>query len=262
MVDTLSDLAVVTGAASGIGRAVSLALAADGRAVALVDIDTAAINGICDEARDRGAPVAVPIVADVAVEEELVPALEQTFAEHGSPSAAFANAGIEINRPAHELDSGTWNRVLDVNLTGVFLTVRSVLAAMVAAGTAGSIVCTASPAAFAGFAGGGNAAYGASKGGVVAFVKSVAVDYARFGIRVNAIVPGAIDTPLLRLAGGDGQAELLGERAAAAIPLGRLGRADEVADVVMWLLSAQASYVTGATITCDGGLTARSANDF
>jgi 3-oxoacyl-[acyl-carrier protein] reductase len=127
-------------------------------------------------------------------------------------------------------------------------------------------VCTSSPSAFTGFAGGGNGAYGASKGGVSALVRSLAIDYAPQGIRVNAVVPGATDTPLLlvgtpseeRAAARD---DLLRE-AGRQIPLGRLGRPDEIAAAVVWLLSDDASYVTGSHLVCDGGLMARSANTF
>jgi NAD(P)-dependent dehydrogenase (short-subunit alcohol dehydrogenase family) len=237
-----------------------LALAAEGRTVAMVDVDGDGLSAVGDEARQHATGDVVPVVADVASATGLAAALDGVVASHGPPVATFANAGIERNAPTHHLDLASWESVLRVNLTGVFVTVRHALAALVAARRAGAIVCTASPSAFVGFAGGGNASYAASKGGIVAFVKSAATDYGRFGIRVNAVVPGAVDTPLV-LASDDRRASIEA-RAAGQIPLGRLGRPDEIADVVTWLLSERASYVTGAAIVCDGGLTARGVNDF
>jgi NAD(P)-dependent dehydrogenase (short-subunit alcohol dehydrogenase family) len=128
---------------------------------------------------------------------------------------------------------------------------------MLAAGRGGSVVCTSSPAAFVGFAGGGNAAYAASKGGISALVRSLALDYAPHGIRVNAVVPGATDTQLL---GGD--REQLIDRARREVPLGRLAAPAEVAEAVLWLWSDAASYVTGSHLVVDGGLMAKSANTF
>jgi NAD(P)-dependent dehydrogenase (short-subunit alcohol dehydrogenase family) len=130
---------------------------------------------------------------------------------------------------------------------------------MLAAGATGSVVCTSSPSAFVGFAGGGNAAYAASKGGISALVRSLALDYAAHGIRVNAVVPGATDTPLLTA--GAPREQIL-ERARKEIPLGRLGEPAEVAEAVVWLWSDAAGYVTGSHLVVDGGLMAKSANTF
>jgi NAD(P)-dependent dehydrogenase (short-subunit alcohol dehydrogenase family) len=233
-----------------------MALAAEGRPLALLDIDRERLVAVGDEVLAHGADGVHTAVADVTSEDDVARAVADAVARHGPPVATFANAGIEVNRATHEMDRATWEHVIAVNLTGVFLTVKHALAALRVAGTRGAIVCTSSPSAFFGFAGGGNAAYGASKGGIASFVKSVAIDYAPYGIRVNAVIPGAIDTPLIAATPS------IGEPAAEQIPLGRLGRADEVADVVTWLLSERASYVTGTAVVCDGGLTARSVNEF
>lgn len=258
--------ALVTGAGSGIGRAVSFALAADGHKLGLVDIDGDRAEAVATESIGRGANGVVPIAADVSSEDDVRRCVAKITDHLGPPTATFANAGIEVNGPAHEFPLATWQQILGVNLTGVFLTAKHVLRTLIDAGVGGSIVCTGSPSAFVGFAGGGNAAYSASKGGIIALVKSLAVDYARHGVRVNAVVPGSIDTPHLSIGIPDSERaahlEGLARNAGTQIPLGRLGRPEEVAEAVTWLLSTRASYVTGSTVVCDGGLTARSANDF
>ncbi len=257
---------LVTGAGSGIGRAVALACAGRGARVGALDIDTDAAGDVAAEARHAGAADALAVTCDVGDEAAVAEAFARCEKVLGTPDGLHANAGIEVNHPAHLMRYEEWERVLRVNLTGVFLTCTAAVRMMLAAGRGGSIVCTSSPSAFTAFAGGGNGAYGASKGGVSAFVRSLAIDYAPRGIRVNAVVPGATDTPLL-LAGipsEDRQAardDLLHE-AGRQIPLGRLGRPDEIAAAVVWLLSAEASYVTGTHLVCDGGLMARSANTF
>ena len=257
---------VVTGAGSGIGRAVVLACARRGASVAALDIDAERAVSVADEASAAGSPRAVGIGCDVSVEESVRGGYDQAVEALSGLDGVCANAGVEINAPLHEFELEQWRRVLDVNLVGMFLTCREAVRRLVETGATGSIVCTSSPSAFVGFAGGGNSAYAASKGGVSAFVRSAALDYARHGIRVNAVVPGATDTPML-VSERDGAARddaLRHIRSAAQeqIPLGRLGRPDEIAAAVMWLLSPEASYVTGAHLVCDGGLLAKSANDF
>lgn len=255
-----AETVAVTGAGSGIGRAVLLAAAARGARVAALDVDGAAAAAVVDEALAGGASGAVAVTCDVSSEASVASAFATVASAVGVPCAVFANAGIEVNAPLHAFPAGEWERVVAVNLVGVFLTCREALRRLVEAGRGGSVVCTSSPAAFVGHAGGGNSAYAASKGGVSAFVRSAALDYAPHGIRVNAVVPGATDTAMLTTGGAD----LDGIRAAAAtqVPLGRLGRPDEVAAAVLWLLSGESSYVTGSHLVCDGGLMAKSANDF
>ncbi|SEF10920.1 SDR family NAD(P)-dependent oxidoreductase [Jiangella alba] len=251
-----AETVAVTGAGSGIGRAVLLAAAARGARVAALDVDLSAASAAADEALTAGASGAVAVECDVSSEASVAAAFDVI----GAPGAVFANAGIEVNAPLHEFPADAWERVVAVNLVGVFLTCREALRRLVEAGRGGSVVCTSSPAAFVGHAGGGNSAYAASKGGVSAFVRSAALDYAPHGIRVNAVVPGATDTAMLRVGGAD--LGRIREAAAAQIPLGRLGRPDEVAAAVLWLLSGESSYVTGSHLVCDGGLMAKSANDF
>lgn len=256
--------ALVTGAGSGIGAAVTVAAAREGTLVAAVDVDGAPVREL---ARRHGAEVngrILPLEADVRDEAQLRAAIACCTEQLGVTTAVLANAGIETNAPAHELALDQWDGIVGVNLTGVFLTVRNAIRGMLAAGVGGSIVCTSSPAAFVGWSGGGNAAYAASKGGVSAMVRSLALDYAPQGIRVNAVVPGITRTPLVT-AGvtADRHEEVLARVTADAreqVPLGRMAEPQEIAAAVMWLWSDAASYVTGSHLVVDGGLMAKSAN--
>ena len=252
----LASSVVVTGAGSGIGRAVVLACARRGANVAALDVDADLADAVAAEALRAGAGLAIGLGCDVTGEVSVRQAYDDVEARLGGFDAVCANAGIEVNAPLHTFQLEPWKRVIEVNLVGVFLTCREALGRLVTRAAGGSIVCTSSPAAFVGFSGGGNSAYAASKGGVSAFVRSAAVDYARYGIRVNAVVPGATDTPML-LASDETHLA-----AKAQIPLGRLGQPEEIAAAIVWLLSSEASYVTGAHLVCDGGLMAKSANDF
>lgn len=263
----LADSVVVTGAGSGIGRAVALACARQGAMVAALDIDAGRAHAVAAEAGQAGASRAVGITCDVSDEESVRHAFDGVEEALGGFDAVCANAGVETNAPLHTFARDAWKHVLDVNLFGMFLTCREALDRWMAAAATGSIVCTSSPSAFLGFAGGGNSAYAASKGGVSAFVRSAAVDYAPYGIRVNAVVPGATDTPMLLTSVRDeadraAEIERIRSAAKSQVPLGRLGRPEEIAAAIVWLMSSEASYVTGAHLVCDGGLTARSANDF
>lgn len=263
----LSDrVVVVTGGASGIGRATALRCGAEGARVAILDLDESAARRVGDEATTRGAPDTLGIACDVADESAVASAFAEVGRRLGPPDGVFANAGVEVDTPAHETSYETWRQVLAVNLDGVFLTCKHALRAMLAAEVPGAIVCTSSPNAFVGYSGGGNACYTASKGGISALVRSLAVDYAPAGIRVNAVVPGATDTPLMWAAADEAhRAEArrdIEARAREAVPAARLGTPDEVARAVAWLLSDEASYVTGSHLFCDGGLTVKSAHTF
>jgi NAD(P)-dependent dehydrogenase (short-subunit alcohol dehydrogenase family) len=257
---------LVTGAGSGIGAAVARAAARRGARVAALDVDARRLEQITADAKQVGATDVLALEADVRCEQAVEKALTRCRERLGVPTAVLANAGIEINAAAHELMLSDWNKTLEVNLTGAFLTARHAIREMLRAGSGGSVVCTSSPSAFVGFAGGHNAAYAASKGGISAMVRSLALDYASAGIRVNGVVPGAIDTPLLAAATpANNQIELrdrIAERAREQVPLGRLGTPDEAANAVLWLWSDAASYVTGSHLVVDGGLLAKSPNDF
>lgn len=257
---------LITGAGGGIGRATAQLYAQTGARLALLDQDVEAVQEAAAEATLRGAAEVLPLQCDVSDEDQVARAVERCAQELGVPTRVLANAGIERNAPAHQMELQDWTRVLEVNLTGVFLTCKHTLAAMLAAKRGGSIVCTSSPSAFVGFAGGGNGAYGASKGGISAFVRSLALDYAGYGIRVNAVVPGGTDTDLLYIGVSPEEREAartqLQQGAREQVPLGRLADPIEIGYAVRWLLSDEASYVTGAHLVCDGGLLAKSPNTF
>jgi NAD(P)-dependent dehydrogenase (short-subunit alcohol dehydrogenase family) len=239
--------ALVTGAARGIGRAVAQRLVVDGARVAIVDVD-----GAQAAATELGG---LALTADVADERALSAAFARAVAEFGGLDIVVANAAIQLHGDddrADRLDLPVWRRTVDVNLTGAFLTVKHGARALLAAG-GGAIVCVGSPAGHYGIAPGLDA-YSASKAGVFGLVRVAAIDYAADGIRVNGVFPGITETPMNRWWMDDPEAAA---RTAAAIPLGRPARAEEIAAVVAFLASDEAAYATGAVWTVDGGLTAR-----
>ncbi len=247
---------VVTGGGAGIGRAVALQCAARGDSVAILDIDEKAARDAAAAAWAAGAPKSLGVCCDVSSEESVAAAFE-AVAELGPLDGAFANAGMDAGGLLHELPFEIWKRVIDTNLTGVYLTCKYALRQMLKDGISGSIVCTSSPAATVAFAAGGAGAYSASKGGISALVRTMAVDYARYGIRVNAVVPGATETRLMWANVAAADMVEMRRRVCEEVPLGRLASPDEPARAVVWLLSDEASYVTGAHLVCDGGILAK-----
>jgi NAD(P)-dependent dehydrogenase (short-subunit alcohol dehydrogenase family) len=236
---------LVTGASSGIGRAVAeLALARGDRVYGLdlgiPNLDHDRFTGIACDVRDADAVAAV---------------FERIAADGVRVDGVVCSAGIELNGPVRDFADEEWDRVIDTNLTGTFLLCRAAVRAFRAGGRGGAIVCVSSP--FARVAPRfGAAAYGASKAGVEALVRSLAVEEAAAGIRVNAIAPGATETPLMWANIPD--AEVPGLRAVLGgeIPLGRLAQPVEPARVALWLLGDDAAYITGSTLICDGGVLA------
>lgn len=248
---------IVTGAASGIGRAAALLLADHGARVGALDLDGEGAEAVAAQALRRGAPAAVGIKCDVSVEADVESAVGTAEAELGGLYGLFANAGIDAGGLLHELPTDVWERVIRVNLTGMYLTCKYVLRSILAAGHGGSIVCTSSPTANVALAAGGAAAYSASKAGIAALVRCLAIDYAQYGIRVNSIAPGATETKLMWANVPDAEIDQMRRTIDSEVPLGRLAAPEEPARAAVWLLSGDSSYVTGSYLVCDGGILAK-----
>jgi len=245
-------VAVITGAGSGIGRVAALLFASEGAEVVVADIVAAdAASAVAEIGAAGGTATAVTVdVSDEALVGAMVDTAVRTY---GGLHVLFNNAGIFPDDDGGVLDTppDTWQKVMDVNLKGVWLGCRAAVPAMLASG-GGSIVNVASFVALIGAAT-AQIAYTASKGGVLAMTRELAVEYARRGIRANSLCPGPIETPLL--------AELLADperrqRRLVHIPVGRFGRPEEIAKAALFLASDDASFVTGSALVVDGGITA------
>lgn len=239
---------VITGAASGIGLACCQRLASEGAAIIGIDLQTNP-----DWETRVAAHAARFHTLDVRDFQAQQKAIEITLAEFGAVDALITAAGIADAGPVHMIDEDAWQRVIDINLKGTFLSIKAVLPAMIAA-RSGSIITIASIEGLVGTEGG--SAYNASKGGVVMLTKNVAIDYGRIGIRCNAICPGFIDTPMSQAVFGFEFMQDFKKGVEREAKLGRLGKAEEIAATAAFLASADASFVTGQAIAVDGGYTA------
>ena len=243
-------VAIVTGANVGIGAAVAKVLAEEGAAVVITGRRKDLLDQVvADIHRKKGRALAV--AGSVTDETHVRSVVDQCVRTFGTLNVLVNNAGIgAFGKLLHEIDDATWHELLDVNLTGVFRMTRAAVFAMLKKG-GGSIINMSSVGGVIGFS--GSAAYGTSKGGLELFTKCVAMDYAQNGIRCNSVCPGLIDTPMAAplLNNPDMKAEVL-----SAYPIGRVGTPEEVAKMVLYLASDDASWVTGSSFMIDGGLTA------
>lgn len=256
-------VAIVTGAGSsgpgwGNGKAAAVTFAREGAKVFAVDINPEAMNETRDIIRGEGG-VCVTFRADVANSGEVEALVNTCIAEFGRIDVLHNNVGINRKGGAATLTEENWDLVIDTNLKGMFLTCRAALPIMERQGK-GAIVNVSSITAIR-YARRPYIAYATSKGGILAFTKTLAVEYAAKGIRANAILPGHIDTPMVHVNNPShpGGAEGFVEERNAWVPMGRMGTAWDVANAALFLASDEAAYITGAELIVDGGLTAATA---
>ena len=249
--------ALVTGASSGIGSAVAKTLAAHGASVVVNYIgDAAGADAVVQEIADAGG-VALALQADVSQEDQVQAMFRQAVAQFGTLHIVVANAGIQVDAPFVDMSLAQWQKVLDVNLTGQFLCLREGAREFLRRGpqpevsrALGKLLCMSSVHEVIPWAGHVN--YATSKGGIMELMKTAAQELAPHKIRVNAIGPGAIKTPINHSAWATPEAEA---KLLTLIPYGRVGEPADIGQLAAWLVSDEADYITGQTIFMDGGMT-------
>jgi NAD(P)-dependent dehydrogenase (short-subunit alcohol dehydrogenase family) len=243
-------VAFVTGGASGIGRATASAFARAGASVAVADISDQGSRETVRMIEQQGGK-AIAVGCDVTKSEDVKAALDKVIATFGRLDFAFNNAGIEPKKPTPtaDYDEEEWNRIIDIDLRGVFLCMKHEIPLILRQG-GGAIVNTSSGAGVIGIK--GSPAYTAAKHGVIGLTRAAALDYATKNLRINAVCPGYIETPMMeRFTGGtaEGRAKVVSEE-----PIGRMGRPEEIANAVLWLCS-DATFTVGHALVVDGGQT-------
>lgn len=248
-------VALITGAASGIGKATAQLFGREGARVVCADIDGQGAEAVARQIGAEGEAEAIQV--DVSLDADVRRMVERAVARFGRLDILVNNAGVELGLPATIVQEADWDRLLAINLKGVFLGCKYAIPQMLRAG-GGAIVNTASGAGLRGVP--MLSTYGASKGGVVLLTQSLAMEWARQGIRVNCVCPGVVLTPMVErmldrimaVAGGLDREDVL-QRLAESHPMGRLGQAEEVARAILFLASDEASFITGAALPVDGG---------
>jgi NAD(P)-dependent dehydrogenase (short-subunit alcohol dehydrogenase family) len=240
-------VALVTGAGHGIGRAIVERLAADGVKVIAVDLDPAAVGEVAKTLTAQGSEIEA-VTADIASQDDVRRAVARAVERFGGLDILCANAGIADAQPLVEIDERSWRRIIDVNLTGTFFCVQEAAKVMIPQGH-GAMVVTASTNAF--YVESYLSHYNASKGGVVALVRSAALELGQYGIRVNAVEPSMVRTRASFIA----EDPVGGPEYLKRVPLGRFAEPAEIASAVAFLASDEASYITGEVVILDGGLT-------
>ncbi len=246
-------VAIVTGAASGIGAASARLFAAEGARLALVDLDERGLGKVASDIEGSGG-TAIRIVGDVSQGESARQGVAQVMERWGRVDVLMTAAGVSLGGTVDHIDEASWDRTFAINVKGTYLWVHHAIQPMITA-KSGAIVTVGSQLAQSSL--GKNAAYVASKGAIASFTKTIAVDHAAQGIRVNALMPGVIDTPmparsLQRQADPEAARQFWTQRH----PMGRIGQPEEVARAALFLASDDSSFVTGTLLFVDGGWTA------
>ncbi len=249
MFNLQNKVALVTGARRGMGRTHALALAGQGAKVVITDIDLAECELVADEVRSAGGDV-ICFKMDISSKTDVESVFDQVIAKYGRLDILVNNAGIYQSKPFLEMTEEDWDRTIDINLKGYFHCAQRAAKEMAKNnwGRIINITSIASGGVGVGIAGGAH--YTASKGGIIGLTETLAVELAPLGINVNAIGPGAIDTPMVQAASLPKEVM---DAMLAGVPLKRMGRPEEVSAAVVFLASDEASYVTGATLYVDGG---------
>lgn len=255
MTEMAGKTVLVTGAGSGIGRAIAERFAADGATVACADINPETAKTVTDDLRERGLD-ALAVEVDIADEASVTRMVSTLVDATGRIDVVAANAGVMVEGDILSLSLGDWNRAMTVNATGAFLTARATLPYLIKSG-AGALVFTASTVALSGMR--GVAAYSAAKGAIAALTRQIAADFADRGVRANAVAPGAVRTPLSESqfrarARDDAHFDELLDGVIARYPIKRWGESPEIAEVVHFLGTPRSAWMTGQIVPVDGGL--------